>query len=234
MSFQAMTWATAQTCGSPTTKLVLLMLANHANGHTGQCNPRHRTLAAECEIRIETLKEHLKRLADSGLIEIVPQFAEGVQLPNQYRLNMQGGGGEIHTGGGGEIRTGGGGEIRPPNNQESNQEENQVPASRGTTLRIWLEDVKTKGEQAIPETDPVFAYAEKTGIPDEFLRLAWRVFKDQHTSGAGSLKRQKSWRQTFRTYVEKGYMRLWYINAEGQYALTTAGIQAQRAHEVSA
>lgn len=107
-------------------------------------------------------------------------------------------------------------------------------ASRGTTLRIWLEDVKTKGEQAIPENDPVFAYAEKTGIPDAFLHLAWRVFKDQHTSGAGSLKRQKSWRQTFRTYVEKGYMRLWYINAEGQYALTTAGIQAQRAHEVSA
>ena len=114
MSFQAMTWATATTCGSATTKLVLLMLANHANGHTGQCNPRHKTLAAECEIRVETLKDHLKRLADAGLIEIIPQFMDGVQLPNQYRLNMHMGGGEFRPVGRGEERTGGGVNFAPP------------------------------------------------------------------------------------------------------------------------
>ena len=131
MSFQAMTWAVEQKCGSAAAKLVLLMLANHANGHTGRCNPRHKRLAEECEMRVETLKNHLKALADLGLVTIVPQFAEGVQLPNQYLLNMDatgsdsiGGGGEKRTGGGGEKRTGGGGEKRPPNNQEVNQEDN--------------------------------------------------------------------------------------------------------------
>ena len=127
-------------------------------------------------------------------------------------------------------------DLQRTENNTPHPPKGEAPAGalRGTTLRIWLEDVKTKGEQAIPENDPVFAYAEKTGIPDAFLHLAWKVFKDQHTAGQGAMKRQKSWRQTFRTYVEKGYMRLWYINTDGQYALTTAGIQAQRAHEVSA
>ena len=62
MSFQAMTWATAQTCGSAAAKLVLLMLANHSNGHTGQCNPKHKLLAQECEMTVDTLKSHLKKL----------------------------------------------------------------------------------------------------------------------------------------------------------------------------
>ena len=129
MSFQAMTWATSQTCGSAATKLVLLMLANHANGHTGQCNPRHKVLAEECEMRVETLKDHLKKLASLGLIEIVPQYAEGVQLPNHYTLLLQGGGGEKHPEGGGEKRTGGGGRFSPPriNQEVKNQEVEPIP-----------------------------------------------------------------------------------------------------------
>ena len=132
MSFQAMTWAVNQKCGSAASKLVLLMLANHSNGYTGQCNPRHKTLADECEMRVETLKIHLKNLESLGLITILPQFAEGVQLPNQYLVNFGGGGGEIRTGGGGEIRTGGGGEKHPPINQEFNQEDKHSPKPPAT------------------------------------------------------------------------------------------------------
>ena len=248
MSFQAMTWATAQTCGGATTKLVLLMLANHANNHTGQCNPRHKMLATECEIRVETLKEHLKRLSDAGLIEILPQFADGVQLPNQYRLLLQGGGGEFRPGGGGEFRPGGGGEFRPggggefrpggggefrpTNNQELNQEDNQG-ASRGMALRFWLESLKASGAEAIPAEDPVFDYAAKAGIPDAFLALAWAVFKADHTEGAGANRVQKDWRRAFRGCVEKNHLKLWYINSAGEYALTTSGAQASRVHEAA-
>ncbi|MFW9595804.1 MAG: helix-turn-helix domain-containing protein [Macromonas sp.] len=124
MSFQAMTWAVNQKCGSAASKLVLLMLANHCNGHTGQCNPRHKTLAEECEMRVETLKTHLKNLESLGLITILPQFAEGVQLPNQYLVNF--------GGGGGEIRMGGGGEKHPPINQEFNQEDKHSPKPPAT------------------------------------------------------------------------------------------------------
>ena len=118
MSFQAMTWAVNQKCGSAASKLVLLMLANHCNGHTGQCNPRHKTLAEECEMRVETLKTHLKHLESLDLVTIVPQFSEGVQLPNQYIVNF---------GGVGVNFWGGGGEKHPPINQEFNQEDKHSP-----------------------------------------------------------------------------------------------------------
>jgi hypothetical protein len=82
-------------------------------------------------MRPETLRNHVKTLEDRGLLVVLPQYAEGVQLPNQYRLNLQGGGGEIQGGGGGEIRRGGGGEIRTPYNQEVKQEENTPPSPKG-------------------------------------------------------------------------------------------------------
>ena len=88
MSHAAMTWAVKQKCGSPAAKLVLMMLADHANGHTGRCNPSHRLLADEAEMSISALKVHLKKLSDKGLIVVVPVFVNGVQLPNQYDMNL--------------------------------------------------------------------------------------------------------------------------------------------------
>lgn len=86
MSFQDMAWAVAQKCESPGQKLVLLMLANHCNGHTRQCNPAHKLLAKECSMGVSTLKRNIASLADAGLLEIIHRSNEGVSLPNQYRL----------------------------------------------------------------------------------------------------------------------------------------------------
>lgn len=113
-----MTWATAQTCGSAAAKLVLVMLANHSNGHTGQCNPRHKMLAQECDMTVETLKAHLKKLQSLGLIEIVAKYADGVQLPNQYLLSFDGGGGISYTHGSTNNYGEGGYKNPPTYNQE--------------------------------------------------------------------------------------------------------------------
>jgi Helix-turn-helix domain len=90
MSFQAMTWAIEQECANAGQKLVLLMLANYCNAHTGQCNPSHKRLAQECCMGLSTLKRHLADLSDSGLLEIIGKALDGVQLPNQYMLKMDG------------------------------------------------------------------------------------------------------------------------------------------------
>lgn len=90
MSFQAMSWAVSQRCSNAGQKLVLLMLANYCNSHTGQCNPSHKRLADECSMGVSTLKNHLQALAECGLIEIVHKVADGVQLPNQYVLKLEG------------------------------------------------------------------------------------------------------------------------------------------------
>ncbi len=85
MSFQAMTWATAQPLKA-LDKLVLIMLANYANHLTGQCNPSHDRLANECGMSRSTLKASIARLEETGLLTIERRSADGVALPNQYHL----------------------------------------------------------------------------------------------------------------------------------------------------
>lgn len=229
MSFQAMTWAVEQKVPA-LQKLVLLMLANRLNHDTGKCIPRIKTLADECGMSETSVKSAMRSLADAGLITIVPRFQESVQLPNAYVLHVGVG---RNAPPGGSPDAPGVGRQTPTEPGSFNQEEKQA-ASRGITLRVWLESLKTSGAEAVPATNAVFTYAAKAGIPDSFLALAWTVFKADHLEGAGAKKLQKDWRQTFRNYVEKNYLKLWYVNAEGVHVLTTPGIQAQRVHEVVA
>jgi hypothetical protein len=69
-------------------KLVLLMLANHCNDHTRQCNPSQKLLAQECSMGLSTLKGHLNALEAAGYIETVNVFKDNIQRPNQYLLKF--------------------------------------------------------------------------------------------------------------------------------------------------
>ena len=69
-------------------KFVLVMLANHCNDHTRQCNPSQKLLAEECSMGLSTLKRHLVALEESGYIETVNVFKDNIQRPNQYLLKL--------------------------------------------------------------------------------------------------------------------------------------------------
>lgn len=88
MSFEAMTWAVKQSTANSGQKLVLLLLANHSNGHTGQCNPSQPLLANECCMGLSTLRRHILDLEEAGLLQIVHKFADNMKRPNQYVLNI--------------------------------------------------------------------------------------------------------------------------------------------------
>lgn len=113
-----------------------------------------------------------------------------------------------------------------------NQEQEQgasapPPKSRKrseTTIADWLATVEG---DAIPADDPVFDYAAKVGIPPGFLLLAWTEFEARHLESG---KRYKDWRAAFRKCVRDNWYRLWWVDPKtGDYALTTQGVQAQRA-----
>ena len=87
MSFQAMTWAVEQDLKT-NEKMVLVMLSNCSNHHTGQCNPSHKRLAKECGMSVSTLKRCIEKLAEVGYLTIEHRGQEGVSLPNQYHLNV--------------------------------------------------------------------------------------------------------------------------------------------------
>lgn len=122
----------------------------------------------------------------------------------------------------------------PEPEPEEKKKNPHTPAKRGrapsVSLKTWLEAMKAKGEKPVPEDDQVFAYAESVGIPTEFLRLAWLEFRHRYTQPEA--KRYSDWRIVFRKAVRGNWLKLWWMDTTSQeYALTTVGQQAQRAHE---
>lgn len=103
-----------------------------------------------------------------------------------------------------------------------------TPKASPITLQAYIEQCATAGIDPIPEDDGAFAYADKIGLSRSFLTLHWAEFKERNCSPGA--KRQKSWRQTFGNSVRSNWFKLWYIDSNGGYALTTAGQQAKRQH----
>lgn len=98
------------------------------------------------------------------------------------------------------------------------------------TFKTWINSIP-EGEDAIPPDDPVYAYAERVGLPEAYLRLEWAWFKAKYLADG---KRQKSWPQKFRNAVEGGWGNLWRLAPDGQYFLTTQGQQLERSVNGSA
>jgi hypothetical protein len=99
-------------------------------------------------------------------------------------------------------------------------------------MTAWLDEIEARGEDAVPAADPIFEWASTAGIPDEFLALSWCVFRDDKIASG---KPQKDWRQTYRNYVKKGFLHLWYFEkASGECLLTTAGVHAHRQYNQEA
>lgn len=230
-----MTWAVDQQCSSPGEKLVLVMLANYCNGHSGRCNPSHRKLAAECSMGVSTLKRHLAALADRGVLQIIPIGQDGVSLPNQYDLNLEGVG---PNRAGGSVQSGLGVGPNRATNQESNQEIEPIPPKpqRGEVAKVrskrekisftaFLAACTEAGEKPIRRDDPIFQFAADIDLPREFLLLAWRWFARRHRS-SGRL--QKDWRAHFRDAVRGNWAKLWWCPEGKPCELTTAGVQLQR------
>lgn len=97
------------------------------------------------------------------------------------------------------------------------------------TLAQFLERCKAMGEKSIPEDDPVWEYAQKVGIDNEMIAIAWLEFKGYWLNGEGKKRRMKDWRQTFRNAVRDNRARLWFVREGEQAQWTTAGEQARRA-----
>ncbi len=97
-------------------------------------------------------------------------------------------------------------------------------------IKTFLDHCKENHEAAMPETDSVFEYADAVGIPNEFLYLCWREFVDRNRERE---KRYRDWRKVFRKCVRENWYKLWWFDGN-QCLLTTAGKQAERAHSQSA
>lgn len=120
----------------------------------------------------------------------------------------------------------------PPEGGDQEEGDDEPKRKAAISLKTYLDDCRKTGVKAIPEGHAVFAYAGKVGIPDEFLRLQWLEFRDRYTMPEA--KRYKSWATVFHKATKGNWFKLWFVGADGQYALTTVGQQAQRSHQEAA
>lgn len=110
-----------------------------------------------------------------------------------------------------------------------------VPATRkksAIALNTFLEECKQRGERPLRDYAPLWAYTEAAGMDRDMVALAWIEFCRRFMpGGVQPEKRQKDWRITFRKYVENNYFKLWAIDKDGKYFLTTQGKQSEKFHE---
>jgi hypothetical protein len=85
VSTKAIRWARQQRTGSPVSKAVLYVLADHHNAGTGLCCPSTRTIAEEADTDQRTVRRHLDALAERGLVGWSGGYGRG---RNRYVLAL--------------------------------------------------------------------------------------------------------------------------------------------------
>lgn len=121
-----------------------------------------------------------------------------------------------------------------PTADTAGEEAKTKPASKpAITFDRFLADCRAAKEKPLPESDPVFAWAEKAGIDLDFLRLAWVEFKSRYT-GLKKAKRYRDWRMVFGNAVRDNWFRLWYCDESGVCKLTNQGRLIAQTHREAA
>jgi hypothetical protein len=88
MSWQATAWAERRKTGSPSAKVLLLVLANYADD-SGRCWPSQTTLASGAELSMDTVQRQLRRLEANGHIRRTTRVRKAGRWPQyEYQLCM--------------------------------------------------------------------------------------------------------------------------------------------------
>ena len=93
-------------------------------------------------------------------------------------------------------------------------------------IEDWIAVERAAGHKVISDYAPVWEYARKLGIPQEWVEMGWISFKRDHIIKQD--KKQKDWRSHFLNFVRKNWLHLWELDSSsGAYRLTQGGLQLQ-------
>ena len=70
---------------------------------------------------------------------------------------------------------------------------------------------------------------EAAGIPAEWQELAWIAFTCKFETNTKT--KYADWPAAFRNYVRNDWLKVWRVQPDGTFALTTAGEQFRRVKE---
>jgi phage replication O-like protein O len=110
----------------------------------------------------------------------------------------------------------------PKDNTKDNIKEKIL--NKKISLKEFIENCKQANIKTIDDSDSIFEFIDQAHIPTEFLNLAWLSFKNQYLENES--KKQIDWRDYFRNYIRRDWVKLWYFKDE-VCTLNTAGIALQ-------
>lgn len=114
-----------------------------------------------------------------------------------------------------------------PSPPESEQKKRSGKRKAETLLTEYLSTRKAEGKKPFDDDSAVMKYTTATNLPSDYLRLAWRAFKEDHTEGTRKDVKYKDWPAVFLKALKSDWYRLWRFDAGLQeFVLTTAGHQA--------
>lgn len=230
----ARVWATSSHAG---TELLMLLAIADFSDDDGRAYPAVGTLAKKCRMTDRNARLILANLRDSK--ELIVRFGEGPKGANQYQIADPLKGASALKNSSALKTTSATPEagFRDPlkpasantsvNHQEPSKGKKRSSRSDEKTFSNWMDEIRSSGQKAISEYLPVWDYAEKIGLPDEWVEIAWVKFRDRYLNDPGySAKKYADWRRVFKNAVEGNWLKLWYAK-EGDFLLTTAGQQAE-------
>lgn len=111
----------------------------------------------------------------------------------------------------------------PPSNDASTKRSKR----EATTFVGWIDVLRSSGEKPISDYRALRQYMQTVGLPEDFVALAWERFKARYSEDPNyKRKRYADWRATFLNAVKDNWFKLWYLDAENSWQLTTVGKQA--------
>jgi len=103
-------------------------------------------------------------------------------------------------------------------NTDSNTNKKQL------TINEFIKLCKEKNEKPIKDFKGLWEYVKDSQLPEEYILICWHYFIDNYKD---TDKKYKDWRLAFLKCVKGNWFKLWAINKEGQYFLTSTGQQTE-------
>lgn len=236
------------------TKLVILVIGVRLNKKTQAAFPSYNTIAEEASMSRRSVVSHVELAVEAGwLRKEVRRKSEKENYSNIYRLSFPNSDIEIEEPS--EIIASPlvqplhhpsatiappSATIAPPLVQPLHPntevltpkltEKKKNPVSRAKkiekTFAEYRAEFDANGQAIISEDDPIYSTAEQMGLPDDYIAIAWAAFVAKYVT---SEKKYKDWRATFRNAVANDWLKVWNINRDGEYFLTTTGKMIEKA-----
>lgn len=230
----ARVWATSSHAG---TELLMLLAIADFSDDDGRAYPAVGTLAKKCRMTDRNARLILANLRNSK--ELIVRFGEGPKGANQYLIaDPLKGASPLKSSSAlkptsATPEAGFRNPLKPAsantsvNHQEPSEGKKRRSRSGEITFSEWLDQIRASGQKPISDYLTVWDYAEKIGLPAEFVEIAWLKFRERYLDDPTYTdKRYTDWRKHLLNSIKGNWFHLWF-RKDDAFLLTTAGQQAE-------